>query len=95
MQVEYSYLIFIPCLYILHASEGKIRESKGTEFDKNETVWLNVIIKYQFLYNNTKILFITKILGIQIDKSYIFKSYQIYCITKLTKPFSVCVWKKQ
>lgn len=57
MQVEYSYLIFIPCLYILHASEGKIRESKGTKFDKNETILLNVIIMYQFIYNNANILY--------------------------------------
>lgn len=26
-----TYLIFIPCLCILHASEGRIRESKGTK----------------------------------------------------------------
>lgn len=29
-KIKSPYLILIPCLYILHASEGRIRESKGT-----------------------------------------------------------------
>lgn len=33
------YLIFIPCLCILHASEGRIRESKGTKGRERECNW--------------------------------------------------------
>jgi hypothetical protein len=33
-KIKSPYLILIPCLYILHASEGRIRESKGTVFLK-------------------------------------------------------------
>lgn len=35
-KIKSSYLILIPCLYILHASEGRIRESKGTVFLKRK-----------------------------------------------------------
>lgn len=35
-KIKSPYLILIPCLYILHASEGRIRESKGTVFLKRK-----------------------------------------------------------
>lgn len=33
-----THLIFIPCLCILHASEGRIRESKGTKGGREKAV---------------------------------------------------------
>ena len=35
-KIKSPYLILIPCLYILHASEGRIRESKGTVLVKRK-----------------------------------------------------------